>query len=114
MENEKGCEFPFHRRASVHCAADTHDLSALSSPASSAGGGLARLSHEKFAAKDMYPNIDEAALMRKIDMRVIPILCLMFLLTFLDRVNIANAAVYGMGSELGLVGNQYNVALAIL
>jgi len=30
------------------------------------------------------------------------------------RVNIANAAVFGMREELGLVGNQYNVALVIL
>jgi len=30
------------------------------------------------------------------------------------RVNIANAAVFGMKEELGLVGNQYNVALVIL
>jgi MFS family permease len=31
----------------------------------------------------------------------------------LDRVNIGNASVYGLVDELGLVGNQYNVALTI-
>jgi len=62
----------------------------------------------------MYPDIDESALIRKIDMRVIPILCLMYLFAYLDRVNIANASVYGMAKDLGLVGNQYNVALTIL
>jgi len=30
------------------------------------------------------------------------------------RVNIANAAVFGLKDELGLVGNEYNVALVIL
>jgi len=30
------------------------------------------------------------------------------------RVNIANAAVFGMKEELGLVGNEYNIALVIL
>ena len=62
----------------------------------------------------MYPDIDESALMRKIDIRVIPVLCLVYLFAYLDRVNIANAAVYGIADELGLVGNQYNVALTIL
>ena len=62
----------------------------------------------------MYPNIDESALVRKIDIRVVPVLCLLFLFAFLDRVNIANAAVYGMSKELGLVANQYNAALTIL
>ena len=47
-------------------------------------------------------------------MRVIPILCIVYLFAYLDRVNIANAAVYGMGNDLGLVGNQFNVALTIL
>ena len=30
------------------------------------------------------------------------------------RVNIANAAVFGMKDELGLVGSEYNIALVIL
>jgi len=30
------------------------------------------------------------------------------------RVNIANAAVFGLKEELGLVGNEYNIALIIL
>ena len=112
MENEKDGEFCFH--AAIHRATDIHVPLVLSSPTSSADGRLARLSYGKVAAKEMYPNINEAALMRKIDMRVIPILCLLFVLTFLDRVNIANAAVYGMARDLRLVGNQYNIALAIL
>jgi len=62
----------------------------------------------------MFPDINESALIRKIDIRVIPVLCLLFSFAFLDRFNIANAAVYGMGNELKLVGNQYNVALTIL
>jgi len=53
-------------------------------------------------------------LIRKIDLQVIPALCLLFVFAFLDRVNIANAAVYGMSKDLGLVGNQYNAALTIL
>jgi len=75
---------------------------------------LTQLSDGKLTAREMHPDIDEAALMRKIDMRVIPMLCMVYLFAFLDRVNIANAAVYGMSHDLGLTGNQYNIALTIL
>ena len=36
-------------------------------------------------AKEMFPNIDESKVIRKVDMRVMPILCLLYLLAFLDR-----------------------------
>ena len=95
-------------------ATDVHVLSALGSPAPSAEVQLTQLSGGKLTAREMYPDIDESALMRRIDMRVIPILCMVYLFAYLDRVNIANAAVYGMSKDLGLVGNQFNVALTVL
>ncbi|ESZ92196.1 putative Uncharacterized transporter [Sclerotinia borealis F-4128] len=55
----------------------------------------------------------EAKLMRKIDLRVIPCLCIMYLLAFLDRVNIANAKSFHLATDLGLTGTQYNTALTI-
>jgi MFS family permease len=55
----------------------------------------------------------EAKLLRKIDLHVIPWLCIMYLLAFLDRVNIANANVFGLSKELGLAGTKYNNALVI-
>lgn len=55
----------------------------------------------------------ERKLVTRIDLRVIPFLCILYLLAFLDRVNIANANVFGLTTELGLVGNQYNTALVI-
>ena len=85
-------------------------LSALS-----ADGQLAKLECDgKVAVKEMYPEINESALIRKVDIRVVPVLCIMFVFAFLDRINIANAAVYGMSKDLGLVANQYNAALTIL
>ncbi|ODQ67272.1 MFS general substrate transporter [Nadsonia fulvescens var. elongata DSM 6958] len=68
------------------------------------------------------PTIDELAaqfgvnrrkLQFKIDINIVPAICILYLLAFLDRVNISNAAVYGMSKDLGLVGNQYNIALTI-
>jgi MFS family permease len=59
------------------------------------------------------PHTTEAALIRKIDLRVIPILCILYLLAFLDRVNVANARSFGLIQDLGLTGVQYNTALTI-
>ena len=60
------------------------------------------------------PNTTEAKLVTKIDLHVIPFLCIMYLLAFLDRVNIANANVFGLSAELDLVrDNRYNTALVI-
>ncbi|KAG7002185.1 MFS-type transporter cnsO [Physcia stellaris] len=52
-------------------------------------------------------------LVAKIDLRVIPVLSVMYLLAFLDRTNIANASVFGLQGDLGLTGTQYNTALTI-
>ncbi|CAD6588825.1 MAG: hypothetical protein ASARMPRED_003737 [Alectoria sarmentosa] len=59
------------------------------------------------------PTIDEKALLRKIDIRVIPILFLLYLSAFLDRVNIANALTLRLPQDLHLKGNESNVALTI-
>lgn len=52
-------------------------------------------------------------LVSKIDLRVIPVLSLMYLLAFLDRTNIANASVFSLQTDLKLTGTQYNTALTI-
>ena len=52
----------------------------------------------------------EKKILRKLDLRVVPILWLLFLVSFIDRGNIANAKIVGMEKELHLHGNQYNNA----
>lgn len=56
----------------------------------------------------------EKALLRKLDLWIVPPVMLLYLLSFLDRVNIGNARLYGMEEDLGLVGDQYQVAVSIL
>ena len=51
--------------------------------------------------------------MRKIDLRVIPFLCVLYLLAFLDRVNIANAKAFRLQEDLKLKKVEYNTALTI-
>ncbi|KAJ5090778.1 hypothetical protein N7532_009462 [Penicillium argentinense] len=52
-------------------------------------------------------------ILRKVDYRVIPILAVLYLLSFLDRGSIGNANIQGMSDTLGLVGQQYNWCLTI-
>ena len=83
--------------------------------------------------------VREKALVRKLDVRVVPILCFLFMLAFLDRTNIGtqihymeirdeevyrsgtnravanlgNARIQGMTADLNMKGNDYNIALFI-
>jgi hypothetical protein len=57
--------------------------------------------------------INERRLTWKIDLHLVPPLCVLYLLAFLDRVNIANARLYSLEKDLGLIGNQYNICLVM-
>lgn len=53
--------------------------------------------------------VAEKKLLRKIDIHLIPILWLLFLCAFIDRINIGNARIQGMESDLGMKGSDYNM-----
>ncbi|KAI5818258.1 major facilitator superfamily domain-containing protein [Pyronema omphalodes] len=59
------------------------------------------------------PPLDTRKLLMKLDLRILPVLSLAYLFAFLDRVNVGNAAVFGLSKELNLKGTQYNFALCI-
>lgn len=40
-------------------------------------------------------------------------LALLYLICHIDRANIGNARIEGMGEELGMTGVQYNTVLAV-
>ncbi|KAF2148850.1 MFS general substrate transporter [Myriangium duriaei CBS 260.36] len=56
----------------------------------------------------------EKALVRKLDACIIPVVMLLYTLSFLDRVNIGNAVLYGLEDDLGLSSTQYQTAVSIL
>ena len=63
------------------------------------------------------PSIDHAAekrLLRKLDLFIIPPVMLLYLLSFLDRVNIGNARLYGLEEDLGMSGSDYQTAVSLL
>ncbi|KAG6330234.1 hypothetical protein ID866_8855 [Astraeus odoratus] len=53
----------------------------------------------------------ERKLWRKIDVRLLVIITLMYLFSFMDRGNIGNAKLEGLVTQLHLTGNQFNIAL---
>ncbi|CAG8442373.1 12895_t:CDS:10 [Funneliformis mosseae] len=55
----------------------------------------------------------EKKLVRKIDLRIMPLITLLYLLSFLDRVNIGNAKLAHIEADLKLVGTQFNWCLSI-
>ncbi|KAH5159723.1 hypothetical protein HBH69_053100 [Parastagonospora nodorum] len=94
------------------------DRKTIDSPVGSTDGGVPHYAgHEHDEAPELVQcpaHTTEAKLLTKIDLHVIPFLCIMYLLAFLDRVNIANANVFGLSEELGIAGgNKYNIALVI-
>ncbi|PPQ84437.1 hypothetical protein CVT24_009821 [Panaeolus cyanescens] len=56
---------------------------------------------------------EDKQLLRKIDLRLIPILTLLYLLSFLDRTNIGNAKIVGLTTDLNVSPPEYNTALAL-
>jgi len=49
----------------------------------------------------------------QIDFRLISVLGVLYLLSHIDRGNIGNAKIEGMDKDIGLTGNQYNIASTI-
>ncbi|KAG0310547.1 hypothetical protein BGZ99_000307 [Dissophora globulifera] len=74
---------------------------------------------EKMADERAYDNTSEldpvavAKLRRKVDLRLIPLISVLYLCSFLDRVNIGNAKVAGLATNIGLGASEYNWALSI-
>ncbi|KAJ9491643.1 hypothetical protein VN97_g1570 [Penicillium thymicola] len=65
---------------------------------------------------DFYRNFSpekRKGLIRKIDIRLIPMLAVLYLISHLDRANIGNAKILGLAEDLGLSGIQYNIALSL-
>ncbi|KAN0091727.1 MFS general substrate transporter [Hyaloscypha variabilis] len=55
----------------------------------------------------------ERALLRKLDLRILPLLFLAYITTFIDRANIGNVKIEGMLADLEMKGNDYNMALVV-
>ncbi|KAI0905023.1 putative allantoate permease [Ustulina deusta] len=63
--------------------------------------------------EDALSGTEIAALMRRVDLRVLPMLFLIYVVAFLDRANISNALTLSLPQELHLTAEQPNIALAV-
>ncbi|OJK04670.1 hypothetical protein ASPACDRAFT_1877896 [Aspergillus aculeatus ATCC 16872] len=60
-----------------------------------------------------HAGVNEKALLRKLDYRLLPPLTILYLLSFLDRSNVGNARLEGMGTDLDMSGDQYLTGLTL-
>ncbi|TIA53911.1 MFS general substrate transporter [Aureobasidium pullulans] len=60
---------------------------------------------------ESFAHLDINKILRKIDMRLVPMLTILYLLSFLDRGNIGNAKIEGLAEDLNLTGADYNWCL---
>jgi MFS family permease len=65
-------------------------------------------------AADAPIDVDEQKLVAKLDRHLVPLIMLLYTFSFLDRVNIGNARLYDLEADLGLVGDQFQIAVSIL
>ena len=54
------------------------------------------------------------ALLRKVDLHLLPFLVALYLLNFLDRSNLAQARQGSLEEDLGMTGTDFNLATSIL
>lgn len=50
----------------------------------------------------------ERRLVRKIDMMIIPFICITYLVTYIDKATLGYAAVFGLQKDLKLHGTEYS------
>ncbi|KAF2085514.1 major facilitator superfamily transporter [Saccharata proteae CBS 121410] len=58
-----------------------------------------------------FSHLDEKKILRKMDMHLLPMLALLYLLSFLDRSNVGNAKIEGLTEDIHCTGSQYNWGL---
>ncbi|KAL1956114.1 hypothetical protein VTO42DRAFT_7633 [Malbranchea cinnamomea] len=56
----------------------------------------------------------EIRLVRKLDLRIMPTLFVMYFLNYIDRNTLAQARLNGLEDDLGMHGSQFNTAISIL
>ncbi|KAF9912152.1 hypothetical protein EC991_000562 [Linnemannia zychae] len=77
------------------------------------GGGGEEKRSEYFAAMNFQQDPEvERRIVRKLDRNLLPLLGILYLFSYLDRVNIGNARLFGLEEAVHLSNGQYNIALA--
>ena len=91
------------------------DAASVESPPAHDGGEVVADRRDSIRASQSFA-IDpkaERALVWKFDLRILPVLAVMYLFNSLDKSNFGNAKTAGLEKSLGLVDNQYNIILSV-
>ncbi|KAH8892102.1 hypothetical protein GQ53DRAFT_822911 [Thozetella sp. PMI_491] len=72
------------------------------------------LSQEDVESIESFPDDRRKKMVRKLDIRLVPFLALLYPLAYIDRANIGNAKIEGIVGDLGVSGVDYNVAVSII
>lgn len=72
-----------------------------------------RSSAESDTQNEFYRNADIKKIIRKMDLRILPVMSVLYLMSFLDRTNIGNARIAGLQTDLRLTAYQYNWAVTV-
>jgi hypothetical protein len=74
------------------------------------GVGWAEKRGEYFAAMNFKQDPEmESRIVRKLDRHLLPLLGILYLFSYLDRVNIGNARLFGLEEAIRLSNGQYNM-----
>lgn len=68
------------------------------------------LSNDDATFYEDFPADKQKKLLRKVDLRLVPFLALLYLCAHIDRANIGNAKIEGLLDDLHMNGIQYNIA----
>lgn len=98
---------PHHSHATMEPVIEKSDFSGASVTKERASQ---QDSSEKIGSSN---SIAEKKLVRKCDIHVLPAISLLFILTFLDRINIGNARIQGLEKDLNMKGHDFNIALLV-
>lgn len=74
--------------------------------------GLPSFQNERDEYEYMLTQFDskrQAKLLRKIDLRLLPVLIVFYLISFLDRANFGNAKLLDIMSDLNMTSTQFNL-----
>ncbi|KAM0310842.1 hypothetical protein ACHAPQ_012453, partial [Fusarium lateritium] len=97
-----------------HSISDEKDVEAIASHLDNAP----TRNNQGLSAEDMefvanFSEEKKKKVLAKIDWRLMPMLAVLYLVTYIDKANIGNAKIEGMLPDLKMNGEQYNIALSI-
>ena len=85
------------------------DCLAQGTPSGKSPETLTEVDVEYGSSDPDFSHIDAKKVLRKMDMRILPIVTLLYLMNYIDRGNIGNAKIEGLIPDLHMTSQQFNL-----